>query len=102
MDPLLQRQIFIFGTLGYLKLGSFWKAVEAIVTFSDSDSCSKIFEPGSIWARVRNIFKFEIPTAVQTLATIHAIEIQQCFHLGNDIYEKTRQTHAGAENEKLL
>jgi len=33
-----QRLIFIFGALGYYKLGAFWKAEVAVVTFSVFDS----------------------------------------------------------------
>ena len=33
-----RRRIFIFGALGYFKLGPFWKVEMAVVTFSESDS----------------------------------------------------------------
>jgi len=33
-----QRRIFIFEALGYFKLGPFWKADVAVVTFSNSNS----------------------------------------------------------------
>jgi len=36
---------------------------------------------------VQKIFNFENPTLVQTLATIDASEIQQCFCLRNDMYK---------------
>jgi len=67
-------------------------------------SFSKKFES---WIQVRNIFKFENPTPVQTSATIDATDIKQCLYLINYIYKDhadsccCRKSGSGTGSTKL-
>jgi len=82
-----QRRIFIFEAQGYFKLGALLegRGGRGHISRHRFRSCSKILNPGL------KKYQFEIPTPVQTLDTIDATEIHQCFDLRNDMH---KQAHA--------
>jgi len=82
----VQRQIFISAALGYFKLGALLegRGGRSHIFRLRIRSYSKNV---CILVRVRNIFKFENPTPLQTPANMDSTEIQQCFYLRNVMYE---------------